>query len=157
MRFQRCTLIILFALCLADSCLGQRGSQPSDAQQVLDTVKSIFDAAKADDFKKFNSIVLPGYYMFDGGARFEGDAILKFIRDDHAKGIKYEWAVTDPDVHVNGNSAWIAYVNHGSITDAQGKVTKLNWLESAFLEKHDGAWKIAFFHSTRMPAAPDEK
>lgn len=36
----------------------------------------------------------------------------------HAAGKRYEWNVTEPDVHISGNTAWIAYANKGSITDA---------------------------------------
>jgi hypothetical protein len=46
----------------------------------------------------------------------------------------YEWNVTEPDVHISGDTAWIAYVNKGSITDASG-TAKQNWLESAFPRK----------------------
>ena len=53
-------------------------------------------------------------------------------------------------VHISGDTAWIAYVNKGSITDASG-TAKQNWLESAFLEKQAGNWKIVFMHSTRVP------
>jgi hypothetical protein len=31
-----------------------------------------------------------------------------------------------------------------------------NWLESAFLEKQSGTWKIVFMHSTRVPMASQE-
>jgi ketosteroid isomerase-like protein len=156
LRFFSRIPVAVLALSLAIPTIAQQKPLTSDQQHVVDTVKSIFVAAKADDFAKFNSIVIPGYYMFDGGMRFDGDAIMRLIRDDHAKGIRYEWNVTDPDVHIHGNIAWIAYVNRGSITDPQGKVMKMNWLESAFLEKQGGVWKIAFFHSTRVaaPQAP---
>lgn len=120
-----------------------------EQQQVVNTIKGIFVAAKTDDTRKFNAIVVPGYYMFDGGKRFDGDAIMKLIGEAHAKGIRYDWNVTDPDVHIERNTAWVAYVNRGSITDAEGKVTNLSWLESAFLEKREGVWRILFFHSTR--------
>ena len=121
-----------------------------EQQKIVDTIKAIFVAAKADDIAKFNQIVVPGYYMFDNGMRFDGDAIMKLIADAHAKGERYDWNVTDPDVHINGNTAWVAYVNRGSFTDAQGKVTNLTWLESTFLEKTNGVWKILFLHSTRV-------
>jgi ketosteroid isomerase-like protein len=81
---------------------------------------------------------------------------MAFIKAQHAAGKHYEWNVTEPDVHINGNTAWIAYVNQGSITDASG-TQNLKWLESAFLQKQAGAWKIVFLHSTRVPPAPQEK
>jgi ketosteroid isomerase-like protein len=58
--------------------------------------------------------------------------------------------VTEPDVHICGNTAWIAYVNKGSITSGS-TTTDQQWLESAFLTKQTGDWKIVFMHSTRVP------
>src|ERR1700736_418854 len=79
-----------------------------------------------------------------------GDSVMAFIKAQHAAGKRYEWNVTEPDVHISGDTAWIAYVNKGSITDASG-TAKQNWLESACLEKRAGNWKIVFMHSTRVP------
>jgi ketosteroid isomerase-like protein len=139
----------------------QQSSPPSnkaqtDKAQIIDTVSTIFTAARADDVAKFDSVIAPGFYIYDGGARFNGDSIMAFIKAQHAAGKHYEWNVTEPDVHINGNTAWIAYVNQGSITDASG-TQNLKWLESAFLQKQAGAWKIVFLHSTRVPPAPQEK
>ena len=147
-----CRTLAVCTIFLALSSSAQQKPLSPDQQSVVNTVKSIFAAATADDVAKFNSIVLPGYYMFDGGERFDGDAIMKLIRDDHAKGIQIDWNVTDPDVHIEGNTAWIAYVNRGSFTDSEGKKTPVSWLESAILERRQGVWKIAFFHSTRAKA-----
>jgi len=76
---------------------------------------------------------------------------MAFIKSQHAAGKN----VTEPDVHISGNTAWIAYVNKGSITDASG-TTNQKWLESAFLEKQAGNWKIIFMHSTRVPIASND-
>ena len=124
----------------------------SDQRQVVDTVTTIFTAARADDVAKFNSVITSGFYIFDLGARFNGDSIMALIKAQHAAGKRYEWNVTEPDVHISGNNAWIAYVNKGSIADASGTVNQ-TWLESAFLEKQAGTWKIVFMHSTRVPVA----
>jgi hypothetical protein len=130
----------------------QQKSLTSDQKQVVDTVRTIFSAARADDVAKFDSVIAPGFYIFDVGARFNGDTIMASIKALHAAGKRYEWNVTEPDVHITGNTAWIAYVNKGSISDASGTVNQ-NWLESAFLEKQAGTWKIVFMHSTRVPVA----
>ena len=133
----------------------QQMSLTSDQKQVVDTVSAIFIAARADDVAKFDSVIASDFYIFDGGARFNGDSIMALIRAQHAAGKRYEWNVTEPDVHIRGNTAWIAYVNKGSITDASGTVDQ-NWLESAFLEKQASTWKIVFMHSTRVPVATQE-
>jgi len=122
----------------------------TEEQQIVDTVSTIFAAARTDDVAKFDSVIASDFYIFDGGARFNGDSVMTFIKAQHAAGKRYEWNVTEPDVHINGDTAWIAYVNKGSITDASG-AAKQDWLESAFLEKRAGNWKIVFMHSTRVP------
>jgi ketosteroid isomerase-like protein len=93
--------------------------------------------------------------IFDGGARFKGDTNMAFIKAQHAAGKRYEWNVTEPDVHDSGDTAWIDYVNKGSSSDASG-TTKQNRLDSAFLEKQAGNWKIVFMHSTRVQPPPKE-
>ena len=154
----RIVLGVTFALIFSTIVSTARAQQKSltpDQQQVVDTVSTVFTAARADDVAKFDSVIASDFYIFDGGARFNGNSIMTLIKAQHAVGKHYEWNVTEPDVHISGNSAWIAYVNKGSITDASGTVNQ-NWLESAFLEKQAGVWKIVFMHSTRVPAAPQE-
>jgi ketosteroid isomerase-like protein len=124
----------------------------TDEIQILDAVSTIFRAALTDDVAKFDSVVTPDFYIFDGGTRFNGDALMSLIKAQHAAGNRYQWNVTEPDVHISGNTAWVAYINKGSITDSFG-TTKQNWLESAFLEKRAGDWKIVFMHSTRVPSS----
>ncbi|MGB8538010.1 MAG: nuclear transport factor 2 family protein [Acidobacteriaceae bacterium] len=127
------------------------GARPGDDQAVVQTIRAMFDAATADDLKKFNSVVSPGFYMYDNGQRFEGDAIMKLIIAQHAKGAKYVWTVTQPDVHADCDEAWIAYVNDGSAQLGPGApATPMKWLESAILRREGGEWKVVFFHSTRQ-------
>ena len=128
----------------------------ADQARIVDTVSTIFSAALTDDVAKFDSVVAPGFYIYDVGARFNGDSIMALIKAQHAAGKRYEWKVTEPDVHISGKTAWIAYVNKGSIRDASGTVNQ-TWLESAFLEKQAGTWKIVFMHSTRVPVVTEPK
>ena len=124
----------------------------ADQTQIVDAVKTIFTAVQTDDVALLNRVVAPDFYIYDGGSRFNGDGILDLIKAQQAAGKRFEWKITEPDVHIRGNTAWIAYVNKGSITDGSG-TTDLKWLESAFLEKQAGAWKVVFMHSTRVPGA----
>jgi ketosteroid isomerase-like protein len=127
----------------------------SDQRQIVDAVNTIFRAARTDDVVKFNAVTAPDFYIFDGGVRFNGEGVTVLIKAQHAAGKRFEWNVTEPDVHISGNAAWIAYINKGSITDSSGTVDQ-QWLESAFLRKQEGTWKIVFMHSTRVPKPPQE-
>jgi hypothetical protein len=51
---------------------------------------------------------------------------------------------------VSGDTASIAYMNQGSITDASG-TTSQKWLESAFLQKQAGISKIVFMQQLLGP------
>ena len=134
---------------------GQQKLVTAEQSQIVDTVSTIFAAARTDDVAKFDSVITSDFYMYDGGARFNGDAVMALIKAQHAAGKRFEWNVTEPDIHISGKTAWIAYVNKGSITDASGTVNQ-NWLESAFLQKQAGVWKIVFMHSTRVAMATQE-
>lgn len=122
----------------------------AEQTRIVDILKTVFVAARTDDVARFDSLIAPGFYLYDGGVRFDGDSIIGFIKRLHAAGARYEWNVTQPDVHVTGNTAWVAYVNRGSVTDSSG-TKPVTWLESAVLEKEARGWKIVFMHSTRAP------
>jgi len=145
---------LAFALTLSASFSNARAQRAlkADQTQIVDTVKTVFAAALTDDITLLNTVIVPDFYIYDGGTRFSGDGIMALIKAQHAAGKRFEWNVTEPDVHISGNTAWIAYVNSGSISDASG-TTNQKWLESAFLEKQAGVWKIVFMHSTRVPVA----
>ncbi len=134
---------------------GEQKLLTPEQTQIVNTVSTVFTAARTDDLAKFDSVIAPDFYIFDGGARFDGDAIMALIKAQHAAGKRYEWNVSEPDVHTTGNTAWIAYVNKGSISDASGTMPQ-QWLESAFLQKEEGTWKMVFMHSTRVPSPPQE-
>jgi ketosteroid isomerase-like protein len=110
----------------------------------------MYAAATNDDLAQFNTVAAADFYAFDGGKRFSGDSLMELIKNLHAAGNIYVWTVTEPEVHVAGDIAWITYVNRGSVQDKSGK-KDLAWLESAVLKKDAGTWRIHFFHSTRAP------
>ena len=123
-------------------------TSPADAQQVVKTMQSLLVAIGAADPDQFHAVTTSGFYAFDNGKRFSGDELMNMSKQIHAAGKAYVWSVTEPDVHVTCNSAWIAYVNRGSITDQSGK-QELTWLESAQLIKERGHWRIQFLESER--------
>jgi hypothetical protein len=86
---------------------------------------------------------------YQGRAGCPLDIFGALIKGQQEAGKRHEWNVTEPDVHIIGDTAWIAYVNKGSITGSSGTVDQ-QWLESAFLQKQEGTWKILFTHSTRV-------
>ena len=119
----------------------------ADGSQVAEIMRQFYAAATADDLQKFHTVVDPTFYAYDGGVRYEGDALMTLIKKAHEAGKTYVWTVTDPQVHLSCDAALITYVNKGSTTDSTGTKDR-TWLESAFMQKSAGVWKILFFHST---------
>ena len=121
-------------------------TKATDKADVATTIRAMYAAAVVDDLAKFNALIVPGFYMYDGGKRFDGDEIMQLIKSAHAQGTVYVWTVNDPDVHVSCNEAWIAYVNRGSVKMGAAAPISVEWLESAVLQREKDGWKIAFFH-----------
>jgi ketosteroid isomerase-like protein len=128
----------------------------NEQTQIVETVNTIFTALRTDDAAKLNSVIAPDFYIFDGGKRFNAQEVMAIFKAQHLAGKHYEWNVTEPDVHISGNTAWIAYVNDGSISDSSGNV-KQQWLESGFLEKRASTWKVLFMQSTRVPPPQENR
>jgi uncharacterized protein DUF4440 len=123
----------------------------AEREQVLETVRAIFSAVSENNEALFYAVIAPDFYLFEAGVRFNGPGMLALIKAERDAGKSFEWSVTEPDIRIGGDVAWIAYVNRGSITDAAGTKPQV-WLESAFLEKRAGRWWAVFLHSTRAPA-----
>ena len=122
-------------------------------RDVVGVMQSFFAAMRVDDLKGVQEITSPNLYAYDNGVRFNGPAsLVDLIKGLHASGKRYEWSVTEPDVHVACDVAWIAYVDRGSVEDAAGR-QEVTWLESAVLEYAHARWRIQFLHSTRAPKA----
>jgi len=138
------------ALAHAASEVSACAPTPRAKEDVVEVVRQMYAALQKDDAAAFERRVTPDYFAFDGGARFTAASLVALIKDAHAQGMKFEWTVVAPEVHVSCNQAWLTYTNLGSIETAKGK-NPSEWLESAILEYADGAWRIRFFHATRVP------
>jgi SnoaL-like domain len=152
-------LVLMILMVLAASFrMAARGATPTNSKEatpVADTMRAMYVAAATDDLAKSRSLIAPEFYGFDNGKRYDGDALMQMVISAHAKGVKIVWNITQPDAHVHGDYAWIAYTNVGSIQVSAGAgLTPMTWLESACLERHNGSWKIVFFQSSRVPAPP---
>lgn len=121
-----------------------------DEAAVISAIETMYAAFTTDDLAKFHSVAAPDFYAFDGGKRFDGDVLMQLLKTAHASGKVYVWRVTKPEVKIEGDIAWITYVNEGSLKDAS-ETKSLTWLESAVLQRDNGTWRIKFFHSTRVP------
>jgi hypothetical protein len=125
-------------------------STPADRDQVVEAMRTMYAAATVDDLARFHTVAASDFYAFDGGKRYDGDALMNMVKSFHDQGYVFVWTVSDPQVEADCHLAWITYTNRGSIQDKSG-THPTSWFESAALEKQAGVWRIRFFHSTRVP------
>jgi hypothetical protein len=126
----------------------------ADEPKVVEAVRTMYAAATADDLALFHTVTTADFYAYDNGQRFDGDALMNLMKKMHAAGWVYVWNVTEPQVRLDCNTAAITLVTKGSFTPPKGTAQDASWLESAFLEKQSGQWRIRFYDSTRVPT-PD--
>ncbi len=150
------TLGILIAGFISMPCAVSAASpcatSSAENSKVIRAVQELFDAMRTDNLERFREITAPNFYAYDAGMRFNGTELQDFVKSAHASGKRFEWSITEPQVHVACNVAWITYVNIGAVEDASGR-QPISWLESAILEYTHSRWHIQFLHSSRMPKA----
>jgi hypothetical protein len=153
MRIGACLLGMMLAVGSAGA-QGARGCNvgAGDEAKVAETLRTFYVAATNDDLALFHTVAAADFYAFDGGRRYDGDALMGMVKTAHAAGRKLVWTVNDPKVVMDCRTALITYVNHGSATDTTG-TKEVTWLESAWLEKGAGGWKMRFFQSQRAAEA----
>jgi ketosteroid isomerase-like protein len=144
------TVLLLTLTIGAVAAADQSGPATAEQVQVTEAVRSMFAALAAEDIAKLRAILAPDFYAFEAGGRITGDALIDLMKKAHAAGKIYVWTVNEPVVHIDGQMAWITYINRGSIKAAT-ETKNVSWLESAILRKDTGNWRIQFLHSTRVP------
>ena len=138
------------ALTLPSIALAAACPKP-DPAAVVKTMTGMYAAATVDDGAKLAAIFTPDAVEFDVGKRFTGSALWDLLKTLHAKGFRFVWTVQDADVHFACDTAWIDYINRGSVFDGKSTMP-VTWLESAVLLHGKTGWLIRFFHSTQVPA-----
>jgi ketosteroid isomerase-like protein len=143
-------IAVLLTLTLPVVAAEQPKPAAADQAQVVEAMRSMFAALAAEDIPKLRAIIAPDFYAFEAGGRITGDALIDLMKKAHAAGKVYVWTVNEPEVHIDGDMAWVTYLNRGSIKDSS-ETKNVSWLESVVLRKEDGNWRIQFLHSTRVP------
>jgi hypothetical protein len=73
-------------------------------------MRTMYAAAATDDLAKFHTVAAPDFYAFDGGTRYDGDALMNTLKSLHASGKVYVWTVTQPYVdRRNPRANWLRH------------------------------------------------
>ena len=143
---------LLNLICFIVSSFGQN---TSEKQAVKNTLRLWYNALAVNDTSQFRNLVTSDFYIFEDGKRYNADELLALSKSFLSEDIKPSWTFdTPPTVEVDSNAALATFTTYRLFEkDKQHRETKC--LESAVLQKENGRWQIAFFHSTPM-ANPED-
>jgi hypothetical protein len=68
-----------------DVCAPRANAEADVVKQVVE----MYAALRVDDLARFRAAVAPGFYAFDGGERYDGDALATLISTAHAAGKRF--------------------------------------------------------------------
>lgn len=118
-----------------------------DKEKVVEAIRMMFASMSNDNMAQYREVTTPDFYAFDMGKSMTSEQLIGVVKNARESGMTFSWQVTEPHVHINGQMAWITYVNHGVMRNGTEK-KELTWLESAVLRKTDNTWRILFLHSS---------
>ena len=143
------TAIAVAAIWAMPVCAWAAPCAPATAPRPIETVRAFYAAAMAGDKAALNGTFGQDFHAIDGGRPYtaaEFGGLLDYLKANH---LTMTWTVNAPQETVACDVAWANWDNRGTVTDANG-TKPLEWLESAVLRWQDGAWKMAFFHSSKL-------
>lgn len=121
-----------------------------DAEEAVLAIEQMYAALAVDDRVGVSGFLTPAFYAFENGVRMSGVELLDLLGNEYAKGVRLQWSVTAPEVHVCGDFCAVVYLNVGSVTEVPGAdPIPLSWLETVLLRREATGWRVAFLHSTR--------
>src|SRR5258708_3542474 len=128
MSLQRCIILVNFAFAVlfsanVSTASAQQKLLTADQTQIVNTVSVIFAAARTDDVAKFDSVIAPDFYIYDGGVRFTGDTVVAMIKAQHSAGKPYDGKVSEPAAHISCNTPLISHLNQRTTPDAPPTLT----------------------------------
>ena len=146
----------LIVLLLCTTLFRQVSAQSSFSSQETaanQTVVDFFEALSSADTSRIRSLTTADFILLENGEVWTIQMLINYMRGINLNDFKRINNLEFIDTDIKGKAAWTAYHNSASIT-TKGQTTDIHWLESAFLQKQRGAWKIRMLHSTNKPKKP---
>jgi hypothetical protein len=84
-RFIAITVVLLFLVWVDAQPMTVVHDQP----EVVETIRTFFNALGANNESQFDAVVTSDFYSFEGGIRFSGREILSFIKAQRSAGKSY--------------------------------------------------------------------
>ena len=150
-------LIVLTVL--LGSCIGYKKNElrtnsiSQEKEIIKNTLTDMWDAIEKGDIERYAGYVHPNFTQFG-----ENDSLLRSGKEAEIKGIK-DWIersspiyteMHEPNVTIQGNTAWITYYWSDSGT-TDGKAFATRGKSTRIFTKENGKWLCIHGHYTLLP------
>lgn len=128
-------------------CSLQAKSQYTCHRNVQQAITHMLEGVSNRDMSIIRRNSTPDCLILEDGHLYTLDSVAKHLA--HAKKVASYHRVNHlffATTRVEGNAAWVAFSDIATIT-INGKAITENFLESAYLTKVRGAWKVQMIHS----------
>ena len=142
MSLKRC---VIFIVLLLPVCVAFVAVQENN-KAVHAPIIQVFDGLAENNVSKVLEHCTADVTILENGVIWNVDSIRKNMAS-MPKDLKRINTFEFIDTRITTDAAWVSYKNQADFT-INGKKRMVRWLESAFLIKDQGRWKIQLLHST---------
>ena len=141
--------LLLCSLLFLSSCEPHAGNIISEKLAIAQLNK-FFEQIDVDSFADINwsEIVTQDFRVFEAGKEMDLEGFIKFATPS-ADLLETNWAISDPVVTLDTNTAHISYFNDGFFRHGNQEV-KIKWMESVLMVLEDDSLKLKFLNSNLL-------
>jgi ketosteroid isomerase-like protein len=148
--------LILAVLLLSNSCSNEVVIDTEAESKAIQTVvESMFSAIAEMDYEKLRSYTCDEFFAFDMAQFMKAEDMEKAIEGMSQMGysnLKFEVEPIESFIFETHALVCFRTTGTGNLGDQD---VIMEFLESYYMLKVDGTWKIRFFHSTLLPPPAD--
>lgn len=121
-------------------------------QQVIQTMEHFFEVLDVDNYERklLEEVVTKDFKIFEAGEVMDIErfhAFVTHVDPNVAPLSETSWTLSNFDISLDKDSAHVSYINRGMFKHGDEMTAKLHWMESAYLIKQTGGYKIKFLNS----------
>ena len=111
-----------------------------------------FEILDVDNYERnlLEEVVTEDFKIFEAGEVMDIEqfhAFVTHVDPNVAPLSETSWTLSEFDISLDNNSAHVSYINRGIFKHGDEMTAKLHWMESAYLIKQAGGYKIRFLNS----------
>ena len=121
-------------------------------QQVIQVMERFFEILDVDNYERnlLEEVVTEDFKIFEAGEVMDIEQFHAFVThvDPNVAPLSAtSWTLSNFDISLDNDSAHVSYINRGVFKHGDEMTAKLHWMESAYLIKQAGGYKIRFLNS----------